>query len=243
MKAMIFAAGLGTRLRPLTANKPKALVEIGGIPLLGIALRRLRKYGCKEVVVNVHHFADQVRFYLSRQLDLGMAIHISDETGMLLHTGGGLKKASRWFSGSPFLVVNADVLTNMNFAELMQKHRTSNAIATLAVRKRTSSRMLIFGRDQQLAGWTHTVTGERKMSRVILPEEETLLAFSGIQVIDPALFDFFPEKEIFSTIDLYLAAAKTERIVGINHDKDIWVDVGKLPAIQEAESVLNYIDM
>lgn len=243
MKAMIFAAGLGTRLRPLTNNRPKALVQVGGIPLLEIALRRLRKYGFKEVVINVHHHADQVIQFLQQQGYLGLDIHISDERDLLLNTGGGLKKASPLLADGPFLVMNTDVLTNMDFSRLIEDHLSSGALATLAVRRRKSSRHLLFDRDRQLVGWRHNRTGEVRMSRDLPEEDYQGFAFSGIQVIDPGLFRFFPDEMVFSTIDLYLAAAKTETILAYGHDADIWLDVGKLPAVQEAEGLLPFIDL
>lgn len=243
MKAMIFAAGLGTRLRPLTNNRPKALVQVGGIPLLEIALRRLRKYGFKGVVINVHHHADQVIQFLQQQGYFGLDIHVSDERDLLLNTGGGLKKASPLLADGPFLVMNADVLTNMDFSRLIEDHLSSGALATLAVRRRESSRHLLFDRDRQLVGWRHNRTGEVCMSRDLPEEDYQGFAFSGIQVIDPGLFRFFPDEMVFSTIDLYLAAAKTETILAYGHDADIWLDVGKLPAVQEAEGLLPFIDL
>jgi len=243
MKAMIFAAGLGTRLRPLTANKPKALVTVGGIPLLEIAIRRLKKHGVTELVVNVHHFADQVIYFLQQQANFGITIHISDERRQLLNTGGGLKKAAPWLEGDPFLVMNADVLTNMDFSKLLAAHRKAGAMATLAVRRRNSSRHLLFDNGGQLVGWQHNRTGETKMVRHVPDKERNARAFSGIQVIDPALFRYFPEETVFSTIDWYLAAAAYEPIQAYEHDMDIWLDVGKLPAVQEAEGLLPFIDL
>jgi len=243
MKAMIFAAGLGTRLRPLTNNRPKALVRVGGIPLLEIALRRLRKYGFREVVINVHHHADQIIHYVQQQGYFGLNIHFSDERDLLLNTGGGLKKAASLLADGPFLVMNADVLTNMDFSRLVDDHLSSGALATLAVRRRESSRHLLFDQVRQLVGWRHNRTGELRMSRDLAEDAYQGFAFSGIQIIDPGLFRYFPDKSVFSTIDLYLAAAKTEMILGYGHDADIWLDVGKLPAVQEAEGLLPFIDL
>jgi len=243
MKAMIFAAGLGTRLRPLTDNRPKALVRVGGIPLLEIAIRRLRKHGFKEVVINVHHYADQIIQFLQGQGYFGLNIQISDERDLLLNTGGGLKKVADLLSGGPFLVMNADVLTNMNFSRLINDHLTSGALATLAVRNRESSRHLLFDQNRQLVGWRHNRTGEVRMSRKLPEDAYQGFAFSGIQVIDPQLFRYFPDEEVFSTIDLFLAAAKKETILAYGHDADIWLDVGKLPAVQEAEGLLPFIDL
>ncbi len=243
MKAMIFAAGLGTRLRPLTDNRPKALVQVGGIPLLEIAIRRLRKYGFREVVINVHHHADQIIQFLREHGYFGLNIHISDERDLLLNTGGGLKKAADFLSDAPFLVMNADVLTNMDFSRLVKDHSSSGALATLAVRNRESSRHLLFDQDRQLVGWRHNRTGELRMSRELPDDAYQGFAFSGIQIVDPQLFHYFPDEDVFSTIDLYLAAAKKEAILAYGHDADIWIDVGKLPAVQEAEGLLPFIDL
>lgn len=243
MKAMIFAAGLGTRLRPLTANKPKALVEIGGMPLLEIAIRRLKKHGVTELVVNVHHFADQVIYFLQQRGHFGLTIHISDERRQLLNTGGGLKKAARWLDGDPFLVMNADVLTNMDFTKLLTAHRKSGALATLAVRRRQSSRHLLFDDHRQLVGWKHNGTGQLKLVRDVPEAEWHPRAFSGIQVVDPELFRYFPREDVFSTIDWYLSAASEEPIKAYQHDMDIWLDVGKLPALQQAEGLLPFIEV
>jgi len=242
MKAMIFAAGLGTRLRPLTEGRPKALVEVGGMSLLEIALRRLRFFGIREVVVNVHHFAGQVKQLLAERNGFGMDIAVSDERDRLLNTGGGLKKA-RWFfdDGAPFIVQNVDVLSTLDLKAFYEHHRRSGAMATLAVRDRPTSRYLLFDGQWQLLGWQNRKSGEQRWSRM----EQTArpFAFSGIQVVSPALFEYFPQAAVFSTIDLFLEAAKKEPIIGYPHDKDAWLDVGKLPALAEAEALLPELEL
>lgn len=240
---MILAAGLGTRLRPLTANKPKALIDIGGITLLEIAIRRLKKHGVKELVINVHHFADQIEYFLHQKGNFGITIHLSDERQQLLDTGGGLKKAAHWLKEQPFFLVNADVLTNMHFGKMWAAHQQSEALATLAVRQRQSSRHLLFSQDGQLVGWQNNRTDERRMSRDLSLEACTAWAFSGIQIVDPALFQFFLPVERFSMIDVYLQAAREATIRAYPHDMDVWLDVGKPPAVREAESLLTYIDL
>ena len=233
MKAMIFAAGLGTRLRPLTNDRPKALVEVGGYPLLEIAVRRLIAFGYQEIVVNVHHFAGLIEDFLQNNNNFGVTIHISDERDQLLDTGGGLKKAAQWLKGEePFLVHNADILTSLDLNELRRVHKRSNALATLAVRNRQTSRYLMFDKEGLLSGWQNVKTGAQKISRSVTPLEP--LAFSGIHLIEPRIFDYMPEKEVFSIIDVYLEAARDASIVGFRHDSTEWLDVGKPDALAPA---------
>ncbi len=233
MKAMIFAAGLGTRLRPLTNDRPKALVEVGGYPLLEIALRRLLAFGYEEVVVNVHHFADQIEDFLQRNNNFGAVIHISDERKQLLDTGGGLRKAAKWLQGGDsFLVHNADILTDLDLHALRRAHDASGALATLAVRDRKTSRYLLFDEEGLLSGWKNANTGAEKISRAV--PSTTALAFSGIQYLHPRLFDYMPEQEAFSIIDVYLNAARSAKIAGFRHEHSQWLDVGKPDALEPA---------
>ena len=238
---MIFAAGLGTRLRPLTLNKPKALVEVGGHALLELAIRRLKAAGIRQFVVNIHHFADQIEAFLHEHQNFGCEIALSDERERLLDTGGGLWKARRHFDAD-FLVYNVDVLSDIDLIALQQHHRKTKALATLAVRDRPSSRHLLFSREGRLVGWRHDRTGEERRCR---PESAAAtLAFSGIHIINPALFDFMPDgPAVFSIIDTYLTAGRTERIMGYRHDQDHWLDVGKLPALRQAEDLLPLLPM
>ncbi len=230
---MVFAAGKGTRLHPITQSTPKALVQVGGVPLLEIALRRLKIAGVTEVVINVHHLVEQVMEYVDT-LDLGLSILISDERKKLLDTGGGLKKAAPLLKGSPFFLINADVLTNLDLGALYETHLRSPSLATLAVRNRESSRYLLFDESAQLVGWRNSKTKEERWSRK--PNSPPLqLAFSGIQVIDPKLFEFFPDKEIFSTIELFLQAAKSQPVYAYRHDADFWLDVGRVPDLERAK--------
>ena len=236
MKAMIFAAGLGTRLRPYTNNKPKALVEINGIPLLEYAINKVAKHGFKEIVINIHHFGDLILDFIRQRPFEGIQIHISDERALLLNTGGGLKKAAALLGSEPFLVYNTDVLTDLNLSDLYQYHLTRQSLATLAVRQRKSSRFLLFNDNQTLIGWKNNKTGEIKMSRESTAPIE--LAFSGIHVIDPKLFHFTPDTEVFSIIDVYLEAAKKNDILGFDHSSSKWMDVGRVKDLELAQSII-----
>lgn len=237
MKAMIFAAGLGTRLRPYTNDKPKALVEVGGKSLLFHTIMRLYAAGVTEVVVNVHHFAPMVIAEVQRWTHEGIKIHISDESDLLLDTGGGLLHAKRWLDGKPFLIHNVDIMSNISLWELYHTHLTNPALATLAVRQRTTSRYLEFDGDGVLSGWVNAKSGERKVSRPV--PDPIRWAYSGIAVIDPALFAFFPTDErVFSIIDVWLAAAQTGIIRHYPHDPTDWLDVGQPAALPAAEALV-----
>ena len=240
MRAIIFAAGLGTRLRPITDSIPKALVPIKGHPLLEIAILRLKAAGCQDIIVNIHHFGEQIIDFLQAKDHFGINIQISDERDLLLDTGGGLKKAEWFLKEEPFLVTNADALTNLDLRQLYQTHLQNDALATLAVRQRESSRYFLFNPGGELCGWSNVKTGETRLSR----DEPDLKpwCFSGIHAISPQIFDFFPaEDSVFSIIDTYLSAAISERIVAYPHDGDIWMDVGKIPQLELAEGVLEAV--
>ena len=242
MKAMLLAAGLGTRLKPLTDHKPKALVEVGGVTLLERSIRFLKKYGVEDIILNVHHFGDQIARFLEEKEFFGLSIVLSDERDRLLDTGGGLKKAAWFFEdGQPFLVYNTDVLTNLDLSALIRKNRQCEGLATLAVRRRASSRCFLFDAGMQLTGWRNRRTGQTRWCRgAISPVEE--LAFSGIQVLDPKIFRYFPEEEVFSLVELYLRAGTTEKIGGFLHDDSLWIDAGKIGDIQEAEKLAKLLD-
>ncbi|MBK9487830.1 MAG: nucleotidyltransferase family protein [Haliscomenobacter sp.] len=240
MRAMIFAAGLGTRLRPITDALPKALVPIKGHPLLEIAILRLKAAGCRDIIVNIHHFGQQIIDFLQRNDHFGINIQVSDERDLLLDTGGGLKKAAWFLRDEPFLLTNADAITNLDLHKFYQTHLKNDALATLAVRQRESSRYFLFNPTGQLCGWRNEKTGETRLSRA----EDNLqhLCFSGIHAISPRIFDFFPEDQsVFSIIDTYLSTSATERILAYPHDEDIWMDVGKIPQLEQAEGVLEQV--
>lgn len=246
MKSMLFAAGLGTRLRPLTNDRPKALVEVSGVPLLEIAIRRLIDAGCEDIIVNVHHFADLVIEFLRSKKNFGINITISDEREMILETGGGLKKTEWFFENQPaFLVCNVDVLTNLDLKIFYEKHLASGALATLAVRHRETSRYLLFDEKMKLFGWENVRTGEMRLAGSLQSAVGSQqLAFSGIHAISPRIFEHMPSGERkFSIIETYLQAMETETILGYLHDDDAWLDVGKPEALKRAKDLFPEIGL
>lgn len=236
MQAMVFAAGLGTRLKPLTDTMPKAMVSVGGQPLIRRVLMRLGEAGAGRVVVNVHHFADQVKAYLAENANFGMDIRISDETGQLLDTGGGLRKAAPLFDAdAPILIHNVDIMSNVSLAGFYAS--AASAEATLLVSERQTKRYLLFSDDMRLVGWTNVETGE---VRSPYPRLDTQLcrryAFSGIHVFSPRLFplmEAFPEK--FGIMDFYLKVCAEADIRGCLKPDLRLLDVGKLTSLAEAE--------
>jgi NDP-sugar pyrophosphorylase family protein len=242
MKAMIFAAGLGTRLKPLTNNKPKALVEIGGITLLEVVIRKLIFYDCKDIIINIHHFADDIIQFVHDNNSFGINILFSDEREKLLETGGGLKKAKHFFDdGKPFLVCNADVMTDLNIKELYKAHLNNNSIATIAVQNRSTSRYFLFDKNDDLCGWTNVKTGAIKMSKSIDIKTTKKLALSTTHIIDPKIFEYLPEADYFSMVDLYLEVAKHESIKAYVHDADLLMDIGKIEELDKAENAVENV--
>lgn len=237
MRAMILAAGLGTRLRPLTNDRPKALVEIGGGTLLEITLRRLASFGIREVIVNVHHFADLVVEYLRKNDNFGMRIEISRED-VLLDTGGGLKKAGWFFLESddqrqPFILHNVDVISTIDLARMVNAHRESNALATLAVQQRKTSRYLLFDDEGQLCGRRSGDQAPELVRKVSHPNE---FAFSGVHVISPRLLPMITEEGVFSIIQTYLRLAQgRENLLAFRADQYYWRDLGKPENVSAAE--------
>jgi len=231
---MIFAAGLGTRLLEETSNKPKALVEIGGKTLLQRAIEKLKNEGVDEIVVNVHHFSKLVIQFISEN-DFDIPIHISDESGKLLDTGGGLKKAARYFDdNSPIIIYNVDILSSLNIKNLAVEHKKSGALATLVVRNRTTQRYFKFDNEKRLVGWLNKKTGESKISIPDNFESSTEMAFSGIHIVQPELFRLMPDEDRFPIINVYLELAKTYVIKGYFDNSDLWMDVGKPEQLAEA---------
>lgn len=231
MKAMILAAGLGTRLRPLTDNRPKALVEIAGRTMLEIALSRLRALDIREVIINVHHFADMILEYLKTNDNFGMRIEVSHED-VLLDTGGGLKKAAPFFlrdSDSferPFILHNVDVISTIDLRRMLQFHTENQALATLAMQDRETSRYLLFDEHLQLCGRRSRHDQMDEFVRCSQPVQA--LAFSGIHIISPRLFALMNEEGIFSVITSYLRlAALGEKILAFRADEYYWCDLGK----------------
>jgi NDP-sugar pyrophosphorylase family protein len=237
MKAMIFAAGLGTRLSNETSDKPKALVDVGGKPLLQRAIEKLKSEGITEIVVNVHHFSELVISFI-KENDFGIPMHISDETEKLLDTGGGLKKAAHFFVGDePILIYNVDILSNLNLQDLVKSHRQSKALVTVAVRIRETQRYYKFDSEMNLVGWINKKTGETKISIPEKYENSIAMAYSGFHVIQPEIFSLMPETDRFSVTDFYLELAKTHLIKGFIDNADLWMDVGKPELLEEARKL------
>jgi mannose-1-phosphate guanylyltransferase len=238
MKAMVLAAGLGTRLRPLTDDRPKALVQVAGRTLLEITLARLHVFGIHDVIVNVHHFADKVTSFLKEHENFGMHIEVSREE-MLLDTGGGLKKAGWFFleqsdlAQEPFILHNVDVVSTIDLQRMVQFHKDNQALATLAVQHRETSRYLLFGEQFQLCGRRVGREGNPQIVRAA-PKMEAL-AFSGIHVISPRFLTMMQEEGVFSIIDTYLRlAASGEKIIAFRADDYYWRDLGKPADLQQA---------
>ncbi|MFV0140580.1 nucleotidyltransferase family protein [Empedobacter falsenii] len=233
MKAMIFAAGLGTRLKPFTENHPKALAIVNGKPLLQRNIEYLKSFGIDEVVINVHHFADQIIEFLEENNYFGIKITISDETDQVLETGGGLVKAKTNFD-EDFLVMNVDILTDLHLTNFIKAHQENKALVTLAVSDRNSSRKLYFNDKNELKGWRNLKTQE-EIKAVDSLDDLNDLAFSGIHVINPALFDKITETGKFSIMKVYMDLMKTESIIGFDHSGGILIDVGRPESVLEAE--------
>jgi NDP-sugar pyrophosphorylase family protein len=238
MKAMVLAAGLGTRLRPLTDDRPKALVKIGGRMLLEITLSRLRSVGIHDVIVNVHHFADMVVAYLKKNDNFGMRIEISREE-VLLDTGGGLKKAAWFFQEDStkqeaFVLHNVDVISTIDLQRMLHFHRQNQALATLAVQTRETSRYLLFDDQDFLCG---RKAGKDKQPEIVRTAAQTHpLAFCGVHVISPRLLSMMTEQGVFSIINTYLRlAGQEEKIAAFRADEYYWRDLGKPEKITQAE--------
>jgi NDP-sugar pyrophosphorylase family protein len=239
MKAMILAAGLGTRLRPLTDHRPKALVEIEGRTLLEITLSRLRSFGIREVIINVHHFADMILDYLKANANFGMRIEVSREEEILLDTGGGLKNAAHFFIEDardleePFLLHNVDVISTIDLRRMVQFHTEHQALATLAVQDRETSRYLLFDEQLRLCGRR---SGPDRKTELVRPSQQVeALAFSGIHVISPRFLAMMTEEGVFSIITSYLRlASREERILAFRADEYYWRDLGKPHDLDQA---------
>ncbi len=238
MKAMILAAGLGTRLRPLTDKRPKALVEIAGRTLLEITVSRLRAFGVREVIINVHHFADMVVEYLKTNDSFGMRIEVSREE-VLLDTGGGLKKAAWFFledsehAEEPFILHNVDVISTIDLRRMVRFHAENQALATLAVQDRETIRYLLFDEELRLCGRR---TGRDQKSEFVRPSRQVqALAFSGIHVISPRLLPMMSEEGVFSIINTYLRiAGQEEKIAAFRADEYYWRDLGRPENLMQA---------
>ncbi len=240
MKAMIFAAGLGTRLKPITDTMPKALVPIAGKTLLEHTIDKLKANGFTDIVINVHHFAQQIVDFVNTNNSFGVNIQFSDESGMLLETGGGIKKAAPLLGNEPFLIHNVDIISNVDLKSLFEQHLESNSDATLLVSKRDSSRALLFDSENKLKAWRNKTTEEIKTPFKALDLESLKeYAFSGIHIFSPKLFPLmqdYPAK--FPIMDFYLDVCKTANIKATVASDLRLIDVGKLDSLAEAEKLV-----
>ncbi len=238
LKALLFAAGLGTRLKEYTQNKPKALVELAGKPLLQHAILHLKQFGITDITINVYHFAEQIISFIDENQSFGINIHISDERDELLDTGGGLKKAAPFLAGNePILIYNVDVISNLDLNELLCYHQQNQALATLVVRSRQTSRYLMFDQELHLAGWKNFSNGETRISREETFAEAQPLAFSGIHLVQPELLGLITEEGKFPIMDLYLRLAQNHPIKAFVDNSDLWVDLGKPDQLDAAEKL------
>jgi MurNAc alpha-1-phosphate uridylyltransferase len=234
-KAMILAAGIGSRLKPWTDAHPKALAVVNGKTLLQRNIEYLQKYGIKEVVVNVHHFADQVVSLLRKNNGWGSKITISDETEQLLETGGGLLKAWQFLrDASPIVLMNVDILTELNLEGMIGYHQEKKPLATLATTNRSTSRYFLFNDGNNLCGWRNVKTGEERKAEP-LTGNESQKAFSGIHIIEPQLFSLIKQHGKFSMVDVYLDLMQKHTIKSFDHSDSRFIDVGKPESIEMAE--------
>ena len=234
MKAMILAAGFGSRLKPFTENHPKALLPINGKTLLQRNVEYLHSFGINNIIVNVHHFAEQIITAIKESNGWGCNVVVSDETTEVLETGGGLKKAVHFFQNTvePFVLMNADILTDLDIAAMKIHFDTNNVLATLAVTERQTSRYLLFDENNILCGWLNEKTGEQKGNTGVKK------AFSGIHIISPKIFELIKEEGKFSMIDIYLRlAAEGYRINCYDHSNGKLLDVGKPESVSIAEEI------
>jgi MurNAc alpha-1-phosphate uridylyltransferase len=224
-QAMIMAAGLGKRMRPMTDTMPKALIKFRGRPLLDRVLSSLVISGFQRIIINVHHFGDQIIDFLNSIPDPGPELIISDERKELLDTGGGLKKASDFFTKGPVLIHNVDILTNANLNKYWDHYIMNPVPANLMVKDRKTSRNLLFNDEMILCGWQNNQTGEKIIARQ--EEANFKLAFSGIYILDTEFIDLLPEKKVFPVMPEILKLAKDVNVKGYRHDEDDWIDLGK----------------
>ena len=240
MKAMIFAAGLGTRLKPLTDHMPKALVPVAGKPMLEHVIDKLKAAGFDEIVINVHHFAQQIIDFVKAKDNFGIQIWISDETEELLDTGGGIKKASHFFD-EPFLIHNADILSNVDLKSLYEYHLVSGNDATLLVSPRKTIRYLLFDEKNRLCGWVNKDTLQTKPEGFVYqPEVQKEYAFGGIHVISPTLFNYMGDEWTgkFSIMDFYLQTCKEVHLGGYAKENLQLIDIGKPDTLAKAEDFI-----
>ncbi len=236
MNAMIFAAGLGTRFKPWTDKHPKALAMVNGKSLLQRNIEYLQQYGINRVVVNVHHFADQIIEAVHQNKGWGSEVTISDESDTVLETGGGLKKAQPFLDGAePFLSINVDILTDLDLDKLMQFHQKHRPLVSFAVTDRTTSRNFLFDEQLRLCGWKNNSTGEERIS--IQKEKLIPKAYSCVVIFEPKIFPLIKREGKFSLVDVYLDLAADHLIMGYDHTGDKMVDVGRPESVAVAEDL------
>lgn len=246
MKAMIFAAGMGTRLKPLTDHTPKALLPIGGKPMLEHVILKLKAAGFDQLIVNIHHFGDQIISFLEQNNNFGIEINISDERDYLLDTGGGIKKAQSFLQGDePFLIHNVDIMSNVDLRKLYDHHCRLNPLATLLVSERETSRYLLFNKENRLCGWRNKETGEIKSYYPnFSPEMYTEYAFGGIHVISPKIFDWLEEwTGKFPVINFYLSIAGKTDIHAYPAKNLQLIDVGKQDTLKLVEEKMKNLNL
>ncbi len=240
MKAMIFAAGLGTRLRPLTNNRPKALVEVGGVAMLERVIYKLKSFGITEIVINIHHFGQQIIDFVKQNNNFGITIHISDERDLLLDTGGGILKAQQWLDGDePIIIHNADILTDFDLHKMIKQHIEKAADATLLVADRKTTRYFLINDKNQLCGWTNIATREVKPANYIANDTDKLRAFGGVHIVSPSIFNelkVYSNDPKFSITPFYIDKCNDLKIIGYTPSENYqWHDIGKIESIAIAE--------
>jgi MurNAc alpha-1-phosphate uridylyltransferase len=240
MKAMILAAGLGSRLKPFTDNHPKALAPVNGKSLLQRNVEYLGSFGINDIIINVHHFAPQILETLKQANAWGANIVISDETNEVLETGGGLKKAAHFFKSTnePFVLLNVDILTDLDLKAMIDFHNSKSALATLAVSDRETSRYFLFDEKDVLSGWENVSSGEKIITRKTAGNL-TRKAFSGLHIISPEIFDLMTQEGKFSMVQVYLELSKTNTIYGYNQGDCKFLDVGKPESVMQAEHLFD----
>lgn len=237
MKALILAAGLGTRLQPITEHTPKALAKINDITLLEILIKRLKRFGIEDVIINIHHFADQIVDFVDEHKQFGISINFSDERDQLLDTGGGINNAE-WFlnDGNPFLVHNVDVISSIDLNDFSDFHKECKSLASLAVRNRNTSRYFLFDDNDVLCGWKNISANKQ-----IITNQSTNVhpyAFSGIHIINPEIFELFDRTGRFSIVDEYLRLSNDYKICAYRHDNTEWLDMGSVENLKQAANII-----
>ena len=232
---MIFAAGKGTRLQPITHSIPKGLVEVGGQSMLELVARKLAAAGVNELVINVHHHAEKMKDFISGMQLPGVRIHVSDESAELLDTGGGLLHVRKYLEGSdPFFIYNVDVLSDIDLKAMLQWHRSRKALVTLAVSTRKTARYLLVDDRQRLAGWQNVATGETIQALPFEGRELRQMAFSGIHLLEPAIFPLIQKKGCFAILPKYLELAASHPIFCMEHDASFYADIGTTQKLEAA---------